>query len=203
MEKLKDADIRSALIQMLRLEHADDNDTIIINELGVLHGQTRVDVAVINGIIHGFEIKSECDTLHRLENQMKDYNMVFDRMTIVVAEIFLEKVKEIVPRWWGIVVVKNKNGVPVLRPVRKGRKNSSVDPFSLVHFLWKDEAIDVLKEKGLHRGYLSKPKSKIYEHLVENVSLYEIKSIVNHQLKSRQGWRDPIKPVRDGGLLQQ
>ena len=48
----KDQDIRSVLNQKLEKKYRDA-DTIIINELGLLQGLCRVDVAVINGIIHG------------------------------------------------------------------------------------------------------------------------------------------------------
>lgn len=47
----KDQDIRSVLNQKLEKKYRDA-DTIIINELGLLQGLCRVDVAVINGIIH-------------------------------------------------------------------------------------------------------------------------------------------------------
>ena len=66
----KDQDIRSVLNQKLEKKYRDA-DTIIINELGLLQGLCRVDVAVINGIIHGYEIKSEADTLERLPLQAK------------------------------------------------------------------------------------------------------------------------------------
>lgn len=203
MNRIRDLDIRAPLIDMLLQEHQNEEDTLIVNEMGVLHGQSRVDVAVVNGIIHGFEIKSECDSLYRLKNQMEDYNKVFDRMTIVAADAFVDRIKEIVPLWWGIVSVKNKQGTPVLRKLRKGRVNAKVDPLSLVHFLWKEEAIEILKQKGLHRGYLNKPKLKIYQQLVDNVPLSELKMLVNQIIKNRQGWRDPILPVSDGGLHQQ
>ena len=50
----KDQDIRSVLNQKLEKKYRDA-DTIIINELGLLQGLCRVDVAVINGIIHGYD----------------------------------------------------------------------------------------------------------------------------------------------------
>jgi hypothetical protein len=190
MEKLKDCDIRKVLIEQLILEYGNDSQTKIVNEMGILNGKTRVDVAVIYGILHGYEIKSESDTLIRLPSQMEDYNKVFDRVTIVVATKYLNEVRKIIPNWWGIIVVRNKNGHPVLRQVRKGRKNKNVDPYSVSRLLWKEEAIEILKEKGLHKGYLSKPRRKIYEKLVESLPLEELQFKVNELLKERKGWRD-------------
>jgi hypothetical protein len=190
MGKLKDSDIRKVLMEQLLDEYGGDPDTKIVNEMGILHGQTRVDIAVINGILHGYEIKSESDTLSRLPSQMDDYNKVFDRVTIVVSSKYLDEVRKMIPKWWGIIVVGNKHGRPVLRKVRKGRRNKNVDPYSVSHLLWKDEAIEILKEKGLHRGYLSKPRGEIYRRLVETISFEELKCKINECLKEREGWRD-------------
>ena len=61
-----DANIRSAL-HAKRLRRARSQpDTLVIDELGLAHAKSRIDVAVINGCIHGYEIKSAKDTLDRL-----------------------------------------------------------------------------------------------------------------------------------------
>ena len=157
--------------------------------MGILHGQSRVDVAVINGILHGYEIKSESDTLERLPSQMNDYNKVFDRMTIVVQRNYLDEVRKIIPSWWGITLVTRYKGKLHLREIRKGRVNQSVDPFSLSHLLWRGEALDILKENGLQKGYLSKPRHDLYEKICESLSLSELKTSVNQRLKMRENWR--------------
>jgi hypothetical protein len=59
----------------------------IIEELGVVHGKSRIDIAVINGLMHGYEIKSDKDTLQRLPEQMNMYNSVFNKVTLVVGKI--------------------------------------------------------------------------------------------------------------------
>lgn len=188
MEKLKDQDIRKVLLEELNKKYYHDPETRIVNEMGIIHGQTRVDIAVINGILHGYEIKSESDTLSRLPSQMDDYNKVFDRVTIVVSSKYLDEVRKMIPKWWGIVVVRNKNGQPLLRQVRKGRNNKNVDPYSVSQLLWKDEAIEILKEKGLHKGFLSKPKWEIYKRLVESVDLNELRKLVSIRLRVRENW---------------
>ena len=190
MSKLKDIDIREALISELLSKHFDDRDTKIVNEMGVLHGQSRVDVAVINGILHGYEIKSESDTLNRLPSQIQDYSQVFDRMTIVVQRNYLDKVRSIIPKWWGIILVtRDAQGQIKLREVRKGRINNSVNPYSLTHLLWRNEALEILKEKGLQRGYLSKPRHDLYKKICSSITLEEIKLIVNQRLKLRENWK--------------
>ena len=77
-----DRDIRKALLESLRSEHAEDPSTLILQELAVCDGSARVDVAVLNGSLAGFEIKSERDSLNRLESQIENYARCFDSLTI-------------------------------------------------------------------------------------------------------------------------
>lgn len=203
MNKLRDNDIRQVLLSELYSRYSNEIETKIINEMGVLHGQSRVDVAVINGILHGYEIKSESDNLLRLPNQVKDYSKVFDRMTIVVQRNYLDQVREIIPKWWGIILVTKYKSEINLREIRKGRLNSALDPIALSHLLWREEALDILKEKSLHKGYLSKPRNVLYQKICDSLSIDEIKFMVNRQLKERVGWRDHLIPqTGDDSLLQ-
>lgn len=78
----------------------------IFEEFGVRHGTVRIDLAIINGVMHGYEIKSDRDTLSRLPEQMNKYNAVFDKITLVVGKRHLYNAINIVPDWWGIVVAK-------------------------------------------------------------------------------------------------
>ncbi|WP_217578907.1 sce7726 family protein [Mesorhizobium sp. GbtcB19] len=192
MEKLKDYHVREELFKYLEEQYVNCSDTIIINELGICQGQSRVDVAVVNGIMHGYEIKSESDTLERLPRQIEYYNKVFDRVTIVVAVDYLEHVKKMVPKWWGIISVRNRHGEIKLKKLRQGRANKIIVPFAVSQVLWKDEALEIFKETGLQRGYLSKPKRVILEHLAETIEINELKDLVNLQLKQREGWRDHV-----------
>src|SRR5690625_4537558 len=101
---LYDKDIRKILINEFieTPEFINGPSTIIVNELDVCYGAVIADMVVINGEIHGFEIKSERDTLERLPIQSKFYSKVFDTVTLVVSEKHIEKATKLVPDWWGI-----------------------------------------------------------------------------------------------------
>ena len=83
---LGDSDIRAVLRSRLFLKHPDEADTVVIEELGLCRGQVRVDVAVVNGLLHGYEIKSDRDSLCRLGVQVEVYGKVFDQATLVVGD---------------------------------------------------------------------------------------------------------------------
>jgi len=53
-------------------------DTLIVNELGLADGASRVDIAVINGHICGGEIKAEADSLDRLPRQVEAYGRLVE-----------------------------------------------------------------------------------------------------------------------------
>src|SRR5438046_640221 len=102
---LSDADIRPWLTRVLRREHRHNPGTVILEELGLQRGQVRIDLAVVNGVLHGYEIKSERDSLRRLGRQLKVYSQVLDFATIVVAPRHLKKTLSDIPAWWGVSVV--------------------------------------------------------------------------------------------------
>ena len=66
---MRDCDIRKALRKRLEEAHKGESGTRIVEEFGLCQGRARIDVAVFNGFINGFEIKSARDTLKRLPGQ--------------------------------------------------------------------------------------------------------------------------------------
>ena len=80
---LLDEHIREALKTALR---GQDNAAAIIEEMPLLRGRGRADLAFVNGRLCGFEIKSEADSLIRLGMQTENYEAVFEFNTIVAAQ---------------------------------------------------------------------------------------------------------------------
>lgn len=150
MELLNDFKVRSLLLNELNEIYGRCNDTRIINELGLDNGAARIDVAVVNGIMHGYEIKSDLDNLGRLPRQMEYYNRAFERMTIVVSRKYLSEVKELIPEWWGIKVISADQSR--LINVRKGRKVSKQDPTLIIKLLWKKELEGLIDHLGLAKS---------------------------------------------------
>ena len=63
---MRDSEIRNTLRATLLSEHAGDPTAVVIDELGICQGSARIDMAVVNGSLNGYEIKSDLDTLARL-----------------------------------------------------------------------------------------------------------------------------------------
>lgn len=187
---MRDIDVRTALHSNLAVDHADElSDTFVVDELG-LCGEVRVDVAVINGALTGFELKSARDTLRRLPKQVAVYSQVLDYAELVVADNHLAAARSIIPRWWGVrVAVSNADGSVTVERARPARRNRMVDPYSLAQLLWRDEALEELALRSADRGVRSKPRSAVWKRLVDSVETDELRDVVRNRLKIREGWR--------------
>ena len=186
---LKDIDIRKRLLSSLNKAHYGEPDTLIIEELGLCQGDARIDVAVINGSMEGYEIKSERDVLKRLPGQVEIYNRILDTITIVASTRHIKKVRKIVPRWWGISEVVMKAEAIQIKDIRDPKKNPKIDPKAVVQLLWRDEALAALESIGLSRGVVSKPRNVLWDRLVENLNIYDLCALVRNQLRIRPHWR--------------
>lgn len=186
---MNDKIIRERLKSSRLRKYVEDPNSLVVDELGLRHGAGRVDVAVINGLIQGYEIKGETDNLRRLPIQRDIYNSVLDRATLVAAERHIDKSLEIVPGWWGVVVVARKNDTLTMRQLRKARSNPTQSPLAIAKLLWKSEALFALDEIGEARGLRSKKRLAIYERLAETTSLKQICAIARRQLLRRKNWR--------------
>lgn len=182
-----DGDIRSAVRDLLEQRHAETPDTRIRNELGLCLGQTRVDIAVINGAMSGYEIKSSRDTLARFPAQVEIYGRVLDHATVVAEGPFVTKVESFVPDWWGIwEAVEGDDGAEVF-VVRPEACNPSADPLSVAQLLWRDEALEVLHERDAAAGMARATRWELWDRLAE-LPIDELGSIVRHKLKGRTDW---------------
>ena len=189
-----DAEIRRALRSRLLVKHADEADTVVIEELGVCRGQVRIDLAVVNGLFHGYEIKSDRDSLRRLDGQFDLYSKVLDRATIVVGDRHLTETSNIVPRWWGVLLVESGLKGPRFKTVRRGRNNPRRDPRSLVELLWLDDAIALLTRRDVARGVRGKPRRMVWDRVCEHFGVHEIAASVRAQLKARAARQVPASP---------
>lgn len=200
---LKDVDVRRAAHQRL-LGHARRcPDTLVVDELGLEHGASRVDIAVINGHIRGLEIKAEADSLERLPRQVLAYGKVVDRATLIAAERHVAAATELLPSWWGIVAVhRAANGAIQFRRLRPERANRDLDALTLVRLLWRTEVVEILRALGCDERTLKSPRAILYPTLVASVPKTRLRSIVRTTLKARERWRDRAPLSQYGGSSQ-
>lgn len=193
--------IRTVLKQILAENHyANDHKVRIIEEFGVNHGIARIDIAVVNGIMHGYEIKSDRDTLQRLPEQMDVYSSVFNQITLVVGKTHLYDAINLVPDWWGIITARlDSMGFVIFNTIRNAENNQGLDPFLIARLLWRDEALQILEEAGEATGLRSKPKAYIYEKLTDIFDQNDLSERVRNAIFIREGWRPDAPLMTNGG----
>ena len=182
---MRDPDIRAALVERLRSGHPDVAENLIRSEMTVALGASRVDVALVNGRITGYEIKSDFDTLERLPGQVEHYGRCLDRAVIVVSARRSESIRSHVPYWWGVMVALpgRSIGQVNIRERRRGRANPAIDPFSVAQFLWRDEARDELEARGHHVASRA-TRWDMWDQLA-TLPINELRDAVRARLKAR------------------
>ena len=200
---MNDVDIRQNFHKkILRRQHAQ-KDTLVIDELGLNHGKCRADIAVINGHLAAYEIKSNNDSLRRLEEQVKSYNAVFDKISIVVGDRYINSIQNYIPEWWGVIVsLRGPKGAVNFDIIREARTNKNIDPISIAQLLWRNEAEEILQQKKLSPRILRQPRAILYEYLVNTLNICELRRLVREYFKKRKNWRCPQSPSQYDGLCQ-
>jgi hypothetical protein len=191
----KDSDIRAALHAKRFRRARAQPDTLIIDELGLAHAKSRIDIAVINGCIHGYEIKSAKDTLDRLAPQIDVYRETLQKLTIVAAPKHVAGILANAPQWCGLIAAEQgpRGGIS-FHMVRNAVTNPDLDPVMLAHLLWRDEVIYLLGQAGYAPKDLRRPRKQLYEMLCEAMTLREITASIRTFMVQRQAWRD--RPAR-------
>lgn len=185
---MQDSDIRKLLHPYLKKENKKYKDTIIVDEFDLCSGLSRIDIAVVNGVIHGYEIKSEEDTLNRLPNQINYYNRSLERISIITNKSHLKQVKELVPNWWGVLTVKMDGKKNIITELRKAKSNPQIDTDSLLQILWKEELVAIVDKYEIDIS-VHLNKRKIRESISNSLTISFISQEVRSALKSRQNWR--------------
>lgn len=147
--------IKVNLIRWLESKGYLDN-AVLINELPVANlSRTsfarRVDIAVANGSLLGFEIKSEFDSLERLEGQVKLYLERFDKVFVVCAPKFTKKVVKLLPTNAAVIEFREvEGGMLDFKVIKRGRKSLKTNSEQLLSFVNKKEILSELKRRGVY-----------------------------------------------------
>jgi hypothetical protein len=198
----RDSDVRAALMKDVISDHIANPDTLVIEELGLNRGSCRVDVAVVNGLLHGYEIKSDADTLSRLPSQVVSYSAILDKATLVVGAAHVARAIPLLPEWWGIrVVTTGARGAVLIEPLRPARMNVGIEAAALALLLWRGELVAALASLGIEKNKLRAPRAQLAQTLAAVLPLKQLRPLVREQVKRRTGWRCHELQQQRGGTL--
>lgn len=182
-----DRELRVAVKKRLTRELSRHSNSYVLEELGVRHGAARIDLVAVNGYLHGYELKSDADSLYRLPDQIRLYNLVFDKVTLVVGYKNALNSLKIIPDWWGVKLAHYdlKGHIQIL-DARSAHKNPVQDPKSVLSLLWREEALQILEEVGCIDDIRFKPKFDLYNRLANILDKESIRFFVTQALRIRK-----------------
>ena len=154
----------------------------VIDELGVENGRAIADVVAIYKFTHCYEIKSDLDSLSRLDRQADFYNRNFSKITLIITEKHLDKSLNKLPDFWGVLIAKKVESRIVFECVRKAGLNKYIKKESLLEGMWREELCTIYEEsygmlpaKSYSRAMITKkishlPKSFLMKCFVDALS---------------------------------
>lgn len=185
---MNDPAIRQLLKETELTHFFNDPNSKVVEELSLPVAKARIDIAIVNGSFHGYEIKSASDTLQRLPSQIEAYTKVFDYLSVVTENKYHEKILNCVPSWVGILVCSEQNGDMSIKTLRKPKLNKQKQGFFLAKLLWREELIDCLTEYQI--SFRKKDRNWLLcEALSSNLDVNAVSFIVRDKLKKRQDWK--------------
>jgi hypothetical protein len=136
---------KAALTHKILLGRHSLRTASMLNEFRV--GECKADLAILNGTSTVYEVKSERDSLSRLERQLDAYAQVFAQVFVIVAEPHVDAVKGSVPADVGIMVLNSRHNISTLREAVDRAESTS--PAAIFDSIRTEEARMILLAQGV------------------------------------------------------
>jgi len=128
------AEITAALVDDLLESHPD---AVVLREFTCPAG--RVDLLAITDALHGFEVKSDFDSLQRVDAQLAAYSRYCQTLTFVAGRTLAIQLLRSLPSWCGVrLAIRGEHGVSLL-DLRESRRNPLADAQHAALLLHREE----------------------------------------------------------------
>lgn len=111
-------------------------------------GSSKADVAILNGTTTVYEIKSERDSLSRLQQQLVNYRKVFASVFVIAGENHVSTVLEATPPDVGVMSLSRRFQISTLRDAVN--QPQRICPLAVFNTLRTAEAADIVAHAGLY-----------------------------------------------------
>lgn len=136
---------RAALTHKILLGVHSLNTASMLTEFRV--GTSKADVVILNGTSTVYEIKSERDSLARLENQLNNYRKVFAKIYVITAESHVQDVLNSTSSDVGVMSLGRRNQIRTERETVE--RSNFVCPVTIFESLRSAEALTILRNLGV------------------------------------------------------
>ncbi|MEK4125690.1 sce7726 family protein [Anoxybacillus sp. FSL W8-0382] len=163
-------------------KYLNRKNEIITFELNV--NNSRLDIARINGISYAYEIKTELDTLDKLEKQIQDYALVFEYIYVLIHPKHLKGALSKIPDYVGVITYNLNETSCKFHFKRKASKNVDLDSKTQLQILTAKELEFFLKHTN---ASISMPASRLQkeEWILRHYDEKKINTLFKEVLKKR------------------
>ncbi len=136
---------KSALTSKILLGRHSLNTASMLTEFRV--GLSRADLIILNGTATVYEIKSERDSLKRLESQLDAYRKVFAQVCVIASEEFIDRTLQLAPTDVGVLALCGRHRITTVRKPQNAP--GRVSPVALFESIRISEAKQILSNLGV------------------------------------------------------
>lgn len=159
-----------------------NDEEVTIFEMNI--ESSRVDIGRINGKSFAYEIKTELDTLDKLEKQVDDYSKAFEYVLVLAHEKHLTKVKKLVPSYCGIKKFNFVDGQCLFENERPPQLSPNISFETQIRNLSSKDLAFILKKIGVK---LPTTRLKREQLIMECVNRENFNEYFKLALKNRFG----------------
>ena len=154
----------------------NQNKSIICSEVPLLGGKRWVDILEIKkDSLIAYEIKSDLDSIIKLQEQLDDYIGAFNEIYVVLSNKFIGKHTNL-PKHVGYFVIEPDEGKIILK--RKSKKKIHLSKKKISYFLWKPDM-------PIHLRKYKKSMDFIRNKLIKNSTTQSLQKLAIQALTRR------------------
>lgn len=141
-------------------------------------GKSRLDLCKVNGTSIAYEIKTDLDTLNRLDKQINDYMTLFEKVYIICSEKRSKTIKNCIPDECGIYSYRiTTKGKYIFKEIKKAKKSKRINAKHQLELLTKKELEMIVNKKATCKyeiiNYIIKSKKSSEINLIFKTCLKE------------------------------
>lgn len=136
---------RAAISQKVLMGTHSLRTASMLNEFRV--GSCKADLVILNGTATVYEIKSERDSLARLDNQIENYKRVFAKVNVIAGEAHIEGLLDAIPDDVGVMCLSKRYQITSVREAVDCPER--ICPVTVFESLRMAEGIAILQAMGV------------------------------------------------------
>jgi hypothetical protein len=162
---------------------------------------SRLDLGRVNGHSYAYEIKTEFDTLAKLQKQMDDYSQVMEYVYVVTTDPHITEAMPLLPPHCGLIRYELKKERFRTEEIKPATLNPFIDSHAQVKTMTSQDLSYILKKMGIK--HCPSTRACRERMLFESLDSVQINEFFKQVLKSKFGKRwsylkqvvDRIQPI--------